>query len=218
MRTLILSLLSAGLMLTSAPASAAEPQAPAAGKPAIRFGLGLSTAFGPTPINNALVARLELSQKFVVNGGLGLRFQSGDFDEGTNFGVGASAEYRAFQRENVNFHILGGVSFCSFSVSTDPVERTAGNGDTLRETTTDTTADIGLFAGAGAEYFFPNTNNQFSLEVNVGPGIHLLSRRREEKVINVTRNQTTTTTADDNAVALALGESLSSGVLFTYYF
>lgn len=215
MRKLLVSLVTLGALAATIGTAAAQQSGPAQ-QSKTRFGLGLSAAFGPSPTPNSLVARIEVAPEFVVNGALGFRLQNGDFNEGTNFGLGASAEYRVFRTQAVNFHILGGLSYAYGSSRTETPARTdtvAGVTVTIpASTTTDSASDVALFGGFGAEYFFPGADNHFSMEVNVGPAIHILGMETETKAGN------TTTTTDASAFALSLGEALSSGVLFTYYF
>ena len=208
MKKLLVSILTLGALAAALGTASAAEQSNA------RFGLGLNTGFGPTPTPNTLIGRIEVSPEVVVNAGLGFRTQSGDFNEGTNFGLGVSAQYRMFRVQSVNFHIMGGLSYAYGSSKEDRTDTiTVNNVPTqVKITTTTSTSDIAIFGGFGAEYFFPNTNNQFSVEIDVGPGIHILSDNVEAKT------GSTTVSNDNSAFALSLGDSLSSGVLFTYYF
>jgi hypothetical protein len=186
-----------------------------AAKPANRFGVGLSANFGPTPIPNAINARFQMGEKITLNGALGFRLQSGDFNEGTDFGLGGSAQYAVFSSDNLQFHVLGGLGL-NFNTDTQETtttitDPTTGAQSTVTTTQDTTNRDIALFGGFGAQYWFPGTRN-FSMQVDVGPAIHLYGVDVETKTGN------TSTSTDASAFALSLAENLSGGVLFTYWF
>lgn len=181
-------------------------------KAATKFGLGLATNFGATPVDNALVARAKMD-KITLQGALGFRTQSGDFNEGTGFGIGVSGQYNVFSTDNLDFHVLGGLAYNRDSAYTESTI-TTGTPPTVVTVTTKTTntvSDISLFGGLGAQYWFPGTR-RFSMQIDVGPAIHLYGQSVETKA------GTTTTTTDSDAFALSLAENLSSGILFTYWF
>lgn len=210
MRTLLLAATVVGAMLASQGVAAAQD---AAAKPGPKFGLGLATNFGATPVDNALVARAAITPELTANAALGFRIQSGDFNEGTGFGLGVSAQYAVIKVGDVDFHVLGGLSYNRDSATDeqDVTDNSTTPPTRVTQKTTNTTSDVALFGGVGAQYFFPGTK-RFSLQIDVGPAIHLLGVNNEVKV------GSTTTSNDASAFVLALGENLSSGLLFTYYF
>jgi hypothetical protein len=171
-------------------------------KAPMRFGLGLGTNLGVVPVAGgggvaAIRARAEVTPQIVGNFDLGFRSESGDFNDVSGVGVSVSGEYRVFTNEakDLNFHVLGGLSVAHVSATIA----------TSATTSTDVSAnDIALFAGMGAEYFFGGTN-QFSMQVDVGPTIHLLSLSPDVG-------------KDKSGTVISLADNLSSGILFTYYF
>lgn len=212
MRNFIFAAAVAGALVTTQGVASAQQQMQTA-KPAARFGLGLTTNFGATPVDNALVFRAAVTPELTANVALGFRLQSGDFGEGTGFGLGASAQYAVMKVGDVDFHVLGGLSYnrdSSKDESTD-VDTSTTPPTTITVETTTTQSDVALFGGVGAQYFFPGTK-RFSMQIDVGPSIHLLGNSFEVK------SGKTTTTTDADAFVLALAENLSSGVMFTYYF
>lgn len=213
MRKIVLAATLVGaLAATHGVATAQQTQTSAKADP--RFGLGLATNFGSTPVDNAFVVRAAVTPELTANAALGFRLQSGDFNEGTGFGIGVSAQYAAVKVGDVDFHVLGGLSYNRDSLNDEEedVDTSTTPPTTITIETTATTSDVSLFGGVGAQYFFPNTNKRFSMQVDVGPAIHLLGNSFEVK-----RGSTTTTT-DADAFVLSLAENLSSGVMFTYYF
>lgn len=214
MRKIVLAATIAGALLTTQGVAAAQQTQQASAKADPRFGLGLATNFGSTPVDNAFVVRAAITPELTANAALGFRLQSGDFNEGTGFGIGVSGQYAAFKVGDVDFHLLGGLSYNRDSATDEQTQTTTVNNQQVTVTveTTSTNSDISLFGGVGAQYFFPNTNKRFSLQIDVGPAIHLLGVSNEVKTGNVK------TSTDADAFVLSLAENLSSGVMFSYYF
>jgi hypothetical protein len=179
---------------------------------AMRFGLGLGSSIGTgqQASVSSIVARAEVSPKLVGNFGLGFRSESGDFSDDTSLGFNIGGQFRVFTNEanNLHFHLLGGLSYARVGTSvntTVTVTNTTTGVTTTKTVKTDVSnSEIGLYGGVGAEYFFPGTD-QFSMEVDVGPRIDLLS-------------SSPATGSDSSGTVLSLANNLSGGILFTYYF
>lgn len=214
MRKFVLAAAVAGALVATQGVASAQQQQQQGAKQDPRFGLGLTTNFGATPVDNAFVVRAALTPELTANAALGFRLQSGDFNEGTGFGIGVGAQYAVMQVGDVDFHLLGGLSYNRDSATFEETDVETVNGQQVTVTieTTNTTSDISLFGGVGAQYFFPNTNKRFSMQVDVGPAIHLLGIENEAKVGNLK------TSNDADAFVLSLAENLSGGVMFSYYF
>lgn len=215
MRKFVLAAAVAGALVATQGVASAQQQSQQQGAAqGARFGLGLTTNFGASPVDNAFVIRAALTPELTANAALGFRLQSGDFNEGTGFGIGVGAQYAVMKVGDVDFHLLGGLSYNRDSATDEQTDTQNVNGQQVTVTieTTSTTSDISLFGGVGAQYFFPNTNKRFSMQIDVGPAIHLLGVENEAKVGNVK------TSTDADAFVLSLAENLSGGVMFSYYF
>lgn len=168
--------LTLAMLVAGLAVGAASDAADKAGRGRIGLGLNLGRAD----------LRYDLDTMSAVDGFLDLSLGSGGagFDE-TDFGIGGYYLRRMTKADPVGAHLLGGFRFGS---------RDEGGA---------TFSDFTLFGGIGAEYFFPGTK-QFSVEANVGLGIHFVNTK--VKGLSATGTQ------------LSIDDLTRGGIMLRYYF
>ncbi len=125
----------------------------------------------------------------------------------TAFGFGLQYARRIVNTDPVSFLVLGGLRYES-----QQFDREVDIGRNTIVTQTMTTDRVGVYAGAGAEYFLPGSK-RFSLSADAGITILSLSHTVETPTA-----ANTIVISSDSGVDVSLGALPNGNVLFHYYF